>query len=68
MGPAGVRPEARRMGLMLALEIMSLKAMREKGYRYAVSGRVHPWVQKMEKEVAGGVPIPASGGSYHDMI
>ena len=67
-GPIGVLPSARRMGISRALGLVGMKAMRAKGYRYAVSGRVHPWFQTVEKSIVGVVPIPNSKGSYSDMI
>lgn len=67
-GPIGVLPSARRMGISRALGLVGIKAMREKGYKYAVSGRVHPWFRKVEETIVDLMPIPGSAGSYSDMI
>ena len=67
-GPAGVLPSARRMGIARALELVGVKAMRDKGYKYAISGRVHPWYVEIEKSVVGLIPIPGCAGSYNDML
>ena len=69
LGPMGVIPSARSQGgIARALEITALKAMREKGYRYAVSGMVHPFGRQTEEMVCDLIPIPDSAGSYKDMI
>ncbi len=68
MGPLGVLPEARRMGIARALELTGMKAMRDKGYRYAISGMSPPWGRAVNESVAGTLIIPDSFGSYHDMI
>lgn len=67
-GPIGVLPSARRMGISRALGLTGMKAMKAKGYKYAVSGRVHPWFQAVEKSIVGVVPIPGCADSYYDMI
>ena len=67
-GPVGVLPSARRMGISRALGLVGIKAMKNKGYKYAVSGRVHPWFVNVEKSLVGLIPIPKSAGSYNDMI
>ena len=67
-GPVGVLPSARRMGISRALGLVGIKAMKNKGYKYAVSGRVHPWFVAVEKSLVGLIPIPKSAGSYHDML
>lgn len=67
-GPVGVLPEARRMGISRALGLTGIKAMRDKGYKYAVSGRVHPWFRTVEESLVGLIPIPGSAGSYRDML
>lgn len=67
-GPVGVLPSARRMGISRALGLVGIKAMRDKGYKYAVSGRVHPWFRNVEESIVGLIPIPGSAGSYHDML
>ena len=67
-GPIGVLPSARRMGISRALGLVGIKAMRDKGYKYAVSGRVHPWFTNVEKTIVSLMPIPNSKGSYNDML
>jgi hypothetical protein len=67
-GPIGVLPSARRTGIARALTLTGYKAMREKGYKYAFSGRVHPWFRNMAKDLVGLMPIPDSAGSYTDML
>jgi LmbE family N-acetylglucosaminyl deacetylase len=67
-GPIGVLSSARRMGISRALGLTGIKAMKAKGYKYAVSGRVHPWFQEVEKSIVGVEPIPNCAGSYYDMI
>ncbi len=67
-GPVGVLPSARRMGISRALGLVGIKAMKDKGYKYAVSGRVHPWFRNVEETLVGLMPIPGSAGSYEDMI
>lgn len=67
-GPIGVLPSARRMGISRALGLVGIKAMREKGYKYAVSGRVHPWFRSVEETIVSLMPIPGSAGSYNDML
>lgn len=67
-GPIGVLPSARRTGIARALTLTGYKAMRAKGYKYAVSGRVHPWFRNMAKDLVGLMPIPDSAGSYTDML
>lgn len=69
LGPMGVIPSARSHGgIARALEITALKAMREKGYQYAISGMVHPYGRQTEEMVCDLIPIPDSAGSYKDMI
>ena len=69
LGPMGVIPSARKNGrIARALELTALKAMREKGYRYAISGMVHPLGRVTEEMVCDLIPIPGSAGSYRDMI
>ena len=67
-GPVGVLPSARRMGISRALGLVGIKAMRNKGYKYAVSGRVHPWFVNVEESLVGLMPIPGCAGSYNDML
>ena len=67
-GPVGVLPSARRMGISRALGLVGIKAMRNKGYKYAVSGRVHPWFVAVERSLVGLMPIPGCAGSYNDML
>ena len=67
-GPMGVLPSARRMGISSALWLVGIKAMREKGYKYAVSGRVHPWFRNLAEPIVSLMPIPGSAGSYKDML
>ena len=67
-GPTGVLPSARRMGISRALWLTGIKAMRAKGYKYAVSGRVHPWFRNVAESVVNLMPIPNSAGSYSDML
>ena len=69
LGPMGVIKQAREMGgIARALELTALKAMKEMGYRYAISGMVHPWERLNEEMVCDLIPIPDSAGSYGDMI
>ena len=68
LGPLGVLPEARRMGIARALELTAVKAMRSKGYQYAVSGMSHPWGRAVNESVCGTLIIPDSLGSYRDML
>ena len=68
VGPLGVVPEARRMGIGQALVLAAVKAMREKGYRYAIGGMSHPWGHASVEGVASSMLIPDSGGSYEDML
>lgn len=69
LGPMGVIPSARQYGSVArALEITALKAMRAKGYRYAISGMVHPLGRITEEMSCDLIPIPDSSGSYEDMI
>lgn len=67
-GPMGVLPSARRMGISSALWLVGIKAMRGKGYKYAVSGRVHPWFRTLAEPIVSLMPIPDSAGSYKDML
>ena len=69
LGPMGVIKSARQYGgVARALEITALKAMRAKGYRYAISGMVHPLGRITEEMACDLIPIPDSSGSYGDMI
>ena len=69
LGPMGVIPSARHNGgIARALEITALKAMRAKGYRYAISGMVHPLGRITEEMSCDLIPIPDSSGSYENMI
>lgn len=69
LGPMGVIPSARNNGgIARALEITALKAMRAKGYRYAISGMVHPLGRVTEEMTCDLIPIPDSSGSYENMI
>lgn len=69
LGPMGVIPSARQNGAIArALELTALKAMRAKGYRYAVSGMVHPLGRITEEMACDLIPIPDSSGSYENMI
>ena len=68
VGPIGVLPEARRNGIARALTLTCMKAMREKGYQYAVCGMVHPWEIAVAKSIAEIVCIPDSAGSYRNML
>ena len=68
MGPTGVIPEARRNGILRALTINGLKAMKAKGYKYVVFGMTHPRSSNMIKKMPGAVVIPSSAGAYNDKI
>ncbi len=68
IGPIGVLPEERRSGIARALVLNGLKAMRAKGYKYAVAGMSHPRSVLMLKSIADIVLIPDSFGSYGDRI
>ena len=68
VGPIGVLPEERRNGIARALSLNGLKAMRAKGYKYAVAGMTHPRSVPMLKSIADIVLIPDSSGSYDDKI
>ena len=69
LGPMGVIRSARNNGAIArALEITALKAMRQKGYRYAISGMVHPLGRITEEMACDLIPIPDSSGSYENMI
>lgn len=61
-GPVGVLPSARRMGISRALGLVGIKAMRDKGYKYAVSGRVHPWFVSVEESLVGLIAHPGKRG------
>ena len=47
---------------------MQHHGLMNKGYKYAVSGRVHPWFRNVEETIVSLMPIPGSAGSYHDML
>jgi len=68
MGPTGVIPKARRNGILRALTINGLKAMKAKGYKYVVFGMTHPRSSYMIKKMPGAVVIPSSAGAYNDKI
>ena len=68
LGPLGVIPSARNKGIAKALELTGMKALRAKGYQYAISGMVHPWGRRVDEGIAKLIPIPNSIGSYRDML
>ena len=68
LSPIGVIPKEREKGIADALALTVMKAMRAKGYQYAIAGRVHPYARKLTEHLAGAMPIPGSAGSYGDMI
>ena len=66
-GPTGVHPDYRKRGIGTALLWLSLKAMAEAGYSYAVIA----WVSSQEfyNKACGAVPIPNSEpGFFKGMI
>ena len=68
LGPIGVLPTERHKGIAKALDLTGMKALRAKGYQYAISGMVHPWGRRLDEEITKLIPIPDSAGSYRDML
>ena len=68
LGPIGVLPSERHKGIAKALDLTGMKALRAKGYQYAISGMVHPWGRRLDEEITKLIPIPDSAGSYGDML
>jgi hypothetical protein len=66
-GPTGVKKKARGLGIGKALLLVSLEAMRNEGYMYAIIGGVGP--ADFYARAAGAVMIEGSGpGVYKDMV
>jgi GNAT superfamily N-acetyltransferase len=66
-GPTGVQASARGAGVGSALLLVTLQAMREQGYAYAVIGAAGP-VEFYQRAV-GGIVIPGSWpGLYRGML
>ena len=69
LGPMGVIPSGRENGAIArGLEYTALNAMKAKGYKYAISGMVHPFERRSAELLCGTVVIPDSAGSYEDRI
>ena len=69
LGPMGVINSARENGAIArALELTALNAMKAKGYKYAISGMVHPVERKSVEMLCSSMVIPDSAGSYEDRI
>lgn len=68
-GPTGSHPESRGMGIGAALLQISLAAMREAGYAYAVIGGAGGHVKTFYEKAAGAIEIEDSEpGMYQDPI
>jgi GNAT superfamily N-acetyltransferase len=63
-GPTGVATEARGRGIGAALALVTLAAMRDEGYAYAIVGGVGP--ADFYARVAGATPIPGSTPGIYD--
>lgn len=61
-GPTGVHPDARKRGIGMAMLWLTLKAMIEAGYSYAIIA----WVSSEEfyAKACGAMPIPNSEPGY----
>lgn len=68
LGPIGVIPSERHKGIAKALDLTGMKALRAKGYQYAISGMVHPSGRRLDEEIVKLIPIPDSAGSYCNML
>ena len=68
-GPTGSDPNSRGEGIGAALLQVSLAAMREAGYAYAVVGGAGDHVKRFYEKVAGAVEIDDSEpGMYQDRL
>lgn len=66
-GPTGVSPDLRGKGIGKALLLVSLRAMLEYGYTYAIIGGVGP--ADFYAKCVGATPIPNSTpGIYEDLL
>jgi GNAT superfamily N-acetyltransferase len=66
-GPTGVIEEVRGIGLGKALLFMSLEALRDIGYAYAIIGGVGP--KEFYAKACGAIEIPGSDpGTYKDLL
>jgi GNAT superfamily N-acetyltransferase len=63
-GPTGVATEARGHGIGAALALVTLAAMRDDGYAYAIIGGVGP--ADFYARVAGATAIPGSAPGIYD--
>ncbi len=67
IGPMGVAPSARGLGLGRALLVTALEQMREHGYGYAIIGGVGP--AEFYASCVGATPIEnSSPGIYADLL
>ena len=68
-GPTGTDRELRGLGVGAALLVVSLNAMREAGYAYAVIGGAGEHVRGFYEKVAGAIAIADSEpGMYRDPL
>ena len=66
-GPIGVSEDTRKQGIGKTLLLVSLHAMREQGYAYAIIGGSGP--DEFYQKIVDAIPIPGSDpGIYKDML
>ena len=67
-GPIGVLPECRGKGVASALLHKAVLAMKDKGYKYMVSGATRGPMARIIKKNYATVEIEDSLGAYEDLI
>ncbi len=67
LGPMGVTPEARKLGVGKAVLVSALEQLRAQGYAYAIIGGVGP--EEFYRRAVGAMPIEGSTpGVYVDIL
>ena len=67
-GPCGTLKEAQGLGLYRAIAQRAFRHLKEKGYRYAISGMTAPRVRSTLRDLADAQDIERSEGSYDDLL
>ena len=67
-GPIGVLPEYRGKGIASALLHKAVLLMKDRGYKYMVSGATRGPMARIIKRHYAAIEIPESIGSYEDLL
>jgi len=67
-GPIGVLPECRGKGVATALLHKAVLLMKDRGYKYMISGATRGPMARIIKKNYDAIEIPNSIGSYEDLL